>query len=211
MKNGSFLFLGLLAALVISWASIVLGSNATVGAIAPYYDDTDSQTYPLRLSGQAAQGQLVYRSLDCAACHTQQVRRQGFGNDIEHGWGTRQSVARDYIYQPAVQLGSLRLGPDLANFAARKPTPDEKAMYRLLYNGAPGMPSYRFLFEQRKVVGQVADDALAMNGLPAGEEIVPTAKARSLAAYLLSLNSAYDYPEAKPVAPAAGEKEGAKK
>ena len=174
MKNGSFLFLGLLAALVVSWASLVLGSNASVGALAPYYDDTDSQSYPLRMSGLAAQGQLVYRSLECAACHTQQVRRAGFGTDIERGWGTRQSVARDYIFQPAVQLGSLRIGPDLANFAARKPAPGEQAMYRLLYNGASGMPSYRFLLEDRKVSGQVSDDALAMNGLPAGHEIVPT-------------------------------------
>lgn len=211
MKNGSFLFLGVLAALVICWASLVAGSSASVGALAPYYDDTDSQAYPLRMSGLAAQGQLVYRSLDCAACHTQQVRRPGFGSDIARGWGTRQSVARDYIFQPAVQLGSLRMGPDLANFAARKPAPDEQAMYRLLYNGANGMPPFRFLFEDRKVSGQVADDALPMNGLPAGHEIVPTHRARALAAYLLSLNSAYDYPEAKPVAPAAGEKEGAKK
>jgi hypothetical protein len=38
---------------------------------------------------------------------------------------------------------------------------------------------------------------------PVGFEIVPTERARTLVAYLLSLNNAYDYPESRPVAPPA--------
>lgn len=204
MKNGALLFLGLLAAILLSWAGVVAGANGQLGHLSPYYDDGDSQAYPLRQPGIASAGQLVYRDLNCAACHTQQVRREGFGSDIARGWGERQSVARDYIYQPAVQLGQSRLGPDLANLAGRKPTPlDASDLYALLYEGHGAMPAYAFLFDEHKVIGQVSDQALQLVGryraLP-GHEIVPTRRAEELVAYLLSLNSAYTYPEAKPVA-----------
>jgi len=210
MKNGALLFLGLLAAVLVSWAGVVLGANGQLGHLSPYYDDGDSQAYPLRLPGIAAAGQLVYRDLNCAACHTQQVRRDGFGSDIARGWGERQSVARDYIYQPAVQLGQSRLGPDLANLAGRKPTPlDASDLYALLYEGHGAMPGYAFLFDDHKVIGQVSDQALQLVGrykaLP-GREIVPTRRAQELVAYLLSLNSGYDYPEAKAVAAPMPEK-----
>ena len=84
---------------------VVLGANGQLSGLSRYYDDSDSQSYPLRQPGIATAGQLVYRDLNCAACHTQQVRREDFGSDLARGWGERQSVARDYIYQPAVQLG----------------------------------------------------------------------------------------------------------
>ena len=212
MKNGPLLFLGLFAALGFAWAGIVLGANAQLSALAPYYDAGDSLAYPQGLPGIAARGQLVYRDLECAACHTQQVRRPGFGADTARGWGERQSVARDYIFQPAVQLGEFRIGPDLANLAGRKPTaPDASDLYQLLYTGHGGMPAYAFLFEQRQITGEASDLALPLTGRfrpAAGLEIVPSRRAQALVAYLLSLNSAYDYPEAAPAAapaPAAGE------
>ncbi len=40
---------------------------------------------------------------------------------------------------------------------------------------------------------------------------MPTERAQTLVAYLLSLNTAYDYPEARPIAVAAGEGHGAAK
>ena len=36
------------------------------------------------------------------------------GPDIARGWGLRHSVAEDFLYDNVVQLGSLRIGPDLA-------------------------------------------------------------------------------------------------
>ena len=218
MKNNVLFFLGLALALAISWGGIVLGSNAQLGSLAPFYDDSESTAFPQRMPGAAAQGQLVYRGLGCAACHTQQVRRPGFGNDKERGWGDRQSVARDYIYQPAPQLGLARIGPDLANLADRKPSAlDASDLYHLLYAGAPGMPTYRFLFETRAlgVGAQPSEKALKLVGElepKAGTEIVPTAEADSLVAYLLSLKNPYTYPEAVPFTPPAaeGEKAGAK-
>lgn len=213
MKSGPLFFLGAVGAFGLAWAGIVLGTTAQIGGLVAFYDDAEGQSFPLRLPGQAAAGQLVYRDLGCEACHTQQVRRRGFGSDQARGWGERQSVARDYIYQPAIQLGRFRIGPDLANLAGRKPTaPDRDDLLKLLYAGQGAMPAYPFLFEQRKVVGQVSARALKLTGHlePApGREIVPTARAEALAAYLLSLNTVYDYPEARPVPPPA--KEGGEK
>ena len=47
--------------------------------------------------------------------------RAGHGPDIERGWGLRGSVARDYLQDHPLMLGTLRLGPDLANIGQRKP------------------------------------------------------------------------------------------
>ena len=209
MKGNFVFFLGLFAALGISWAGIVIGSNAQLGSLAPYFDESQGTSFPQWMAGTAAQGQLVYRDLGCAACHTQQVRRPGFGSDQERGWGERQSVARDYIYQAYPQLGLSRIGPDLTNLAGRKPSaPDAQDLMKLLYAGQGGMPAYPFLFEERKIVGQMSDEAMKLTGHlapAAGFEIVPTSRAKTLVAYLLSLNTTYDYPEARPVPPAAEE------
>ena len=213
MKNGPLFLLGLFVALLMSWAAIVLGSHAQLGELAPYFDAAEGQSYPVRAGGLAMRGQLVYADLGCASCHTQQVRRADFGSDHARGWGERQSVARDYIFQLRPQLGAMRIGPDLTNLAARKPQPPTaESLYQLLYVGSPAHPSYRFLFETREITGQASPKALALSGnlAPArGHEIVPTERAQSLVAYLLSLNSTYVYPESRPfepkkAAPAAG-------
>jgi cytochrome c oxidase cbb3-type subunit II len=207
MKNGPLFLFGLFVALALSFGGIVLGSHAQLGRQAPYFDDAEGQAFPQRTAGIAARGQSVYADLGCAACHTQQVRRPDYGSDQARGWGERQSVARDYIYQARPQLGASRLGPDLTNLASRKPAaPTAAGMYQLLYLGAGTHPSYRFLFEEREIDGEPSPRALHLTGSfapPAGHEIVPTERAQSLVAYLLSLNNAYDYPESRPVAPAA--------
>src|SRR5688572_19725963 len=110
MKNGPLLVVGLFTALTASWAGIVLSTNAQLGGLTPYYDDAEGNSFPQQASGIAAQGEQVYVSLGCASCHTQQVRRPDFGSDQARGWGERQSVARDYIFQTRPQLGSLRQG-----------------------------------------------------------------------------------------------------
>jgi cbb3-type cytochrome oxidase cytochrome c subunit len=117
------------------------------------------------------------------------------GVDIERGWGVRHSVAQDYIYDHPVMLGSQRVGPDLANVGVRWPN----ASWHLMHLYAPKavvpdsvMPSYKFLFEQRKISGQPSPDALRLTGdyaPPAGYEIVPRAEAKALVAYLLSLHA----------------------
>ena len=207
MKNGPLFLLGLFVALVISFAGIVLASHAQLGGLTPYFDDTEGQAFPQRAAGIAARGQAVYADLGCAACHTQQVRRPDYGSDKARGWGERQNVARDFIHQTRPQLGASRMGPDLANLAARKPSaPTAAQLYHVLYLGAETHPSYRFLFDERKVVGEPSPLALQLSGpwaAPAGSEIVPTERAQALVAYLLSLSTSYDYPESRPVAPPA--------
>jgi cytochrome c oxidase cbb3-type subunit 2 len=212
MRNGFLFFIGLFASLALSWAGVVLWPNWQLGLLKPYYDETDGKAYPQRTPGIAAEGRFVYDDLGCAACHTQQARRPDLGSDKARGWGDRQSVARDYIYDTHVMLGNLRVGPDLANVGARKTPYDEEDLYKLLYAGVGAMPSYKFLFEQRSIAGrQPSDHALSLHGHlepPPGTEIVPTPRARTLVAYLMSLNQSYEYPEAQPVEPAAGEKDG---
>jgi cytochrome c oxidase cbb3-type subunit II len=116
------------------------------------------------------------------------------GPDIARGWGMRQSVAEDYLYDLPVQLGSLRAGPDLANAGARA-----DASWQLLHLYAPksevkgsAMPPFRYLFEVRKIGREPSPDALKLPpefAPPAGYEVVPKPEARELAAYLLSLRA----------------------
>ena len=207
MKNGPLFLLGLFAALAISFGGIVLGSHAQLGGLTGYFDDSEGQSYPQRPAGLAARGQQVYADLGCAACHTQQVRRPGFGSDQARGWGDRQSVARDYIHQARPQLGASRLGPDLANLAVRKPAPPTDAdLYGRLITGSAHHPAYAFLFETRRVEGERSLHGVKPAGVTVapGDEIVPTERARTLVAYLLSLNTGYEYPESRPVASPAG-------
>jgi len=109
------------------------------------------------------------------------VRRADFGEDVARGWGERQSYARDYIYRTHVQLGESRVGPDLANVGNRKPPYDAEDLTKLLYTGtlplakAVTHPSYKFLFDERKIVGQRSAAALKLTGsaaTPGDHEIV---------------------------------------
>jgi cytochrome c oxidase cbb3-type subunit II len=206
MKNGLVLFFGGFAVLGLSWAAVLLSAHNQFGSLTQYKDPVEETLHPAPLSGIADRGRLVYQDLGCASCHTQQVRRDGFGGDITRQWGARQSVARDYIREKTVFLGHSRLGPDLRNVGGR-PYASDEYFYSLLYAPetiAPGtnMPRYDFLFEVRPVrPGQAAPHALKFSGryaAPAGHEIVPTERARALVAYVRSLNDTYDYPEAQP-------------
>lgn len=198
MKSAPTFLLGLFSAVAISFGGIVLGSHGQLGRLTPYFDDTEGQAFPSRTSGIASRGQLVYTDLGCAACHTQQVRRPDYGSDQARGWGERQSVARDYIHQARPQLGNSRIGPDLTNYAGRqaKDADSAPALFKLLYEGSERHPAYKFLFETRKISGERDANAISAKD---GAQVVPTERARSLVAYLQSLNTGYDYPEARPV------------
>ncbi len=160
-------------------------------------------TFPVKLVGEAQRGKLVYEEMGCMYCHTQQVRRQGYGADFERGWGERQSVPRDYILQERVMLGSMRTGPDLTNVGSRYPA---EWHYQHLYNAqitskGSTMPPFPFLFEIKEVsenFGPSADavDMQAYNPGP-GYEVVPTQRAKDLVAYLMNLKQDYELPEIK--------------
>ena len=82
---------------------------------------------------------------------------------LTRGWGRRHSVAEDFLYDDPVQLGSLRIGPDLADVGARQPD----ANWQLVHLYAPqsvvkdsAMPPFRYLFQVRKISGETSPDAL---------------------------------------------------
>ena len=71
-------------------------------------------------------------------------------------------------------------------------------------NGYSIMPSFRFLYEKRKVVGERSADAIQFNGVgepEEGYEVVPTYDAHALVAYLMSLDQSHELTEVKSTTP----------
>lgn len=217
MKNGIILFAGIFLTLAFSWALLIL-FNAThplYGQLEPHQDEVTREVRPAATAGLAERGRAVYAEMGCVSCHTQVVRRPGFGSDTERGWGERQSVARDYVGQQHVHLGAIRVGPDLRNVGDRE-VPEKFAGlswedYHHLHLYDPRataegsvMPAFSFLYETRKIVGQPSSRGLPIRTEP-GYEVVPTARAVALVHYLRSLRLDYDLPEAVPAAAAQEE------
>ncbi len=125
--------------------------------------------------------------------------------DLARGWAKRGTVARDYIFQARPLIGFLRNGPDLADVGSRGISTDPSWLMLHLYNPQierPGsmMPPFRFLFTVQKKGDQPSPRALKLPDaelarLPAGSEVVPTARADALVAYLRSLRLDYELPE----------------
>ena len=161
--------------------------------------------YPMKLSGLSEQGHLEYIKLGCVNCHTQQVRREELGKDLERGFGQRVTVPRDYIMQANVLLGYSRIGPDLSSVGARKNDLNWHLLH--LYNPqitSPGslMPPFPFLFETVEISETTAtDNSLVFpEGNPYSPKdriaIIPTKRAIALVEYLLNLDINYNLPEA---------------
>ena len=294
------LFLGIVGTFAFSWAGLTLIPNYQIGHLDPQVDDEGADAYPVPKSGMAERGRKIYVANGCVYCHSQQVRADYAGSDIERKWGTRRSAPRDYIFDRPVLLGVARMGPDLANVGKRpppvdetapapaapsgsaapapaaspaappaaaspsapagagaspvppaassapaaassapvpaaSPAPEEKTLapdgsplpytvawhHRHLYNPRSvaidsNMPSFRFLYEKRRISGESAGDAINFVGderdkPAAGWETVPTYDARCLVAYLMSLDQSHDLKEARstssaPAMPAKGAK-----
>lgn len=230
MKSLPLIFFGVFFTLAFSWTGIVLTTHIQMKDLSPATPDlTNAEgepiggpTYragddvvmgenmdgmeanPRPLVGEAQRGKLVYQQMGCLYCHSQQVRRAGFGADFERGWGNRQSVARDYIEAERVMLGTMRTGPDLSNVGLRY---SELWQYQHLYNPqitSPGstMPPYAFLFDVQPISEfrgpspdaiQLPDDYHPGEGM----EVVPSQRARDLVAYLMNLQQDYELPEMK--------------
>ncbi|MGO8696367.1 MAG: cbb3-type cytochrome c oxidase subunit II [Limisphaerales bacterium] len=196
MNSGPLLFLGLFATMAVSWLSFVMGPELQIGHLAQtntvVVGDASPQAYPLAEPGDAHQGEEVYRANGCAACHTQMVRPLELGSDTRRGWGARRSLAEDYLYERPVMLGTVRIGPDLANYGRRS---DLNGILLRLYDPnsiirGSVMPPYRYLFEKRKIQSFPSRDALVLPeqiAPPAGYEIIPRPQALALAAYLMGL------------------------
>ncbi len=191
-----------------------LDNDGKKESFVPGVNQPGEQTFPQPISGLAQQGKEVYQNMGCLYCHSQQVRRKGFGADFERGWGDRQTVPRDYILQGRVLLGTSRTGPDLMAVGQRQPSWEWHYLH--LYNpritanptrdpNKPDsiMPPFRFLFKVQKIGDAPSPDALKIpdnfpeDKAPEGYEIVPTDEGRALVAYLLSLKLNYELPESR--------------
>ena len=330
MKGIVPLFLGIFGTFAFSWAGLTMIPNIQIGHLDPQTDEEGADPYPAPKSGLAERGRQVYVANGCVYCHSQQVRPDYAGADIERGWGDRRSAPRDYLFERPALLGKMRMGPDLANIGRRAPADDETApppdstqsttaaqpppapapapavatgepatagpapaaaqppspagnasvntpaaaspeappgappdaapkppgpeaaaspavavtaptadggvgpattvvqtaagMVPLQYSPAwhhqhlynprsinrdSTMPSYRFLYEKRRIGGEPSANAVVLTGdaaPPTGWEIVPTYDAEALVAYLISLDQSHALNEvksAKPAAPAA--------
>lgn len=125
MKGLQPLFLGIFGIFAFSWLGMTVVPNLQIGSLNPQTDEEGTDIYPAPPSGMALRGAQVYAANGCVYCHSQQVRPEYGGSDLERKWGERRSAPRDYIFQPIVFLGKMRTGPDLANVGNR-PALDEK-------------------------------------------------------------------------------------
>ena len=210
MDRGYTIFLGVFLTFASAWLGLVLAPYLQLHDLQPARAEETDTPYPRPLQGLAAAGREVYRANGCLYCHSQQIRPEGFGADISRGWGPRRTVARDYLYDRPILLGTMRTGPDLTNIGVRQPS--AAWHHKHLFNPpitSPGstMPSFAFLYERRKVVGEPSHEALVFTDQELaqwpvgwspepGYEIVPTAEARALVAYLQALDRTYPLPEA---------------
>ena len=115
------------------WETIVTGANAA--------DASKARNF-LAAAGASVDVQVRFRGED--------LMQHDLLNPEGRGWGRRRSVAQDYLFAEPPMLGSVRIGPDLANVGARH---SREALMQILLN--PGivrkdskMPQHRFFFEK---------------------------------------------------------------
>ncbi len=222
--------LGLSASFGIAWLAVIVVPFIKMRNLAPIEfdeaaDGTTGVFIPKR-TGRIADGAMIYAENGCYLCHTQVIRPTYAGNDLYRpDWGglkadpdrgdtRRETNAYDFSGEKFAQIGVSRMGPDLSNLALRvekdyaaKGDPAQW-LYAFLYNprSEPSRwkstcPSFKFLFEERKVMGMPTDDAMPV-ACEDGMEIVPSPDAKALVSYLLSLKKDQKVPAALDFAPA---------
>jgi cbb3-type cytochrome oxidase cytochrome c subunit len=125
MKGLAPLFLGIFGTFAFSWVGLTVIPNWQIGHLNPQSDEEGTDIYPMPQSGMVQWGAHVYAANGCLYCHSEQVRAEYTGADIERKWGVRRSAPRDYIFERPVLLGKMRMGQDLANIGARAPKEEE--------------------------------------------------------------------------------------
>ena len=229
MQKPSTLFTGIFGAFALSVGAMVLIPHGQLASLQPQIQwdegqNAPSDVYPVK---RHMAGREVYVSEGCFYCHSQQVRDPQYGPDMERGWGSRRSVARDYIHEDVPLLGSMRLGPDFANFGwtakvaqkdgseksigmwrnepdddtKRSSARNEQWIYQHLYNPRAIFSDSKCppyrFLFERKEIGE----KLSPNAVDHDSkfQIVPTPEAEKLAAYLISLDRSHELKEAPTV------------
>lgn len=209
--------------LLIVWPAISYQSLGPVAYNKDKGDELDGN-YLFPMSSVNHTGAAIYAKEGCAQCHTQMIRQPQLALDAwRKGWGQDQSARaaepvrptelRDYFGEKIASLGVTRIGPDLTNAGYR--FENENQIHLHLYapqaaNPWSTMPSYRHLYEVRKMQGPPSAKAVPLAGTPLapaeGYEVVPTPEAEQLAAYIISLKRDYPAPGSKAVAAASQKK-----
>ncbi len=204
MHKFRYIFIGFMLTFLSSWCGLVLLPVWGLGNFKQVADPETGEMIPPILTSLEKQGRDVYIANGCVYCHSQQVHPERVRTDIARGWGTRRTVARDYMTQEIAQMGTMRTGPDLSNIGVRNPS----ATWNYLHLYDPQitskgsiMPPFAFLFNTKeKDPENPAEDALIFpKGFGPGSEyeVTPKQEMRALLAYLQSLKlSSYEIPEA---------------
>jgi cytochrome c oxidase cbb3-type subunit 2 len=205
MNNLAKFISGIFITLGLAWLAFVVGARSQYGDLSPTASSldedgnipVDSDLHPIALSGIAQQGAEEYAALGCVTCHTQQVRREDTGFDVERGWGNRPSVPRDYVLQKQVLLGNSRIGPDLANLGSRGHS--DEWFHQHLFEPQTIVPSSLcppspFLYQQIENASSSDITISSEDGLYS-RIIRPSIRAKRLVAYLSSLKQDYELPE----------------
>jgi cytochrome c oxidase cbb3-type subunit II len=207
--------LGLTGSFGLAWLTIVIVPFVKMRELAPIQLDeaTDGAKgifYPKR-TGRVADGAKVYAENGCYLCHSQLIRPTYAGTELyREDWGglkadpdrgdtRRETNAYDFFGEKFAQIGISRLGPDLSNLGRRVESnyaagkDPAKWLYAHLYNPRQEYarwkstcPSFRFLFDEQKITGNPATDALFVSK-EGDSQTVPSAEAKALVSYLLSL------------------------
>ena len=130
MNKLAGLFFGVFLLFGLSWLAFAAYPYITFAGLQRSKDEATGALAPPGNPGTADQGARVYAANGCFYCHSQYVRDKNEGSDIERKWGKRRTVARDYMFDRAVFLGTSRLGADLTNVGDRQTDP--QWFYRLL-------------------------------------------------------------------------------
>jgi cytochrome c oxidase cbb3-type subunit 2 len=189
--------------LALAWLAFVVGAKNQYGDLDPtsqYLEENGSmpkgaELYPMSMPGIAQLGSKEYLSLGCVTCHTQQVRSEIAGFDVERGWGKRPSVPRDYILQEEVLLGHNRVGPDLTNVGLRDYSSEWLHKHLFMPNsiveGSICQPS-PFLYE---TIDEPTADSIETSIDGEVTHIKPSIRANRVVAYLEALKQDYELPE----------------
>ena len=190
--------------LAFAWLAFVVGAKNQYGDLSQTSESLEENgsiikgedLYPQSMPGIAQLGAKEYLSLGCVTCHTQQVRSEESGFDVERGWGKRPSVPRDYILQDEVLLGHNRVGPDLANVGLREYSSEwlhrHLFMPQSVVEGSICQPS-PFLY---KVSKSPTESSIKTETIDKSEiYIIPSLRANRIVSYLQSLHQNYQLPE----------------
>lgn len=187
MTRVVLIFLGAFAAIAMSFTALALLPSYQLSTIDPTPGTADYTRVEQR-------GREIYMREGCIYCHSQQVRPEGFGSDVDRGWGVRGSRPGDYVYDETHQLGTMRTGPDLHDIGNRQPSRDWQLAH--LYQPrsvSPGsvMPAYPYLFEIKRESNVRPSEVtvpLSDEYAPSGDRVVvATDDALALYEYLMTL------------------------